>query len=457
MGAVTTDGSCGSQHGNTICGNWPSGSCCSVNGFCGNTTAYCGTGCQSGPCSPSGSSTPLASPTVVAVTTNGSCGSQNGGTICGNWPSGACCSVNGYCGNTTAYCGAGCQSGPCNPSGSSSSTATPTTGAVTIDGSCGSQHGGTVCGNWPSGACCSINGFCGNTTAYCGSGCQSGPCVGTSTPSASPTPGAVTTNGSCGSQNGGTVCGNWPSGSCCSPAGFCGNTTAYCGTGCQSGPCGTGTSTTSATPSPEPTITHNPACPADNNTQFTDIFSTTYDIRCGLSIVGTQGYSAHADNFPKCLEFCDILGGCAGVTYVDPVTNTDANCLPYTAFTGYGTAANINTYSGVSINGPTSKSASSMALCPVDNGANYTDTFGVQYGIGCDQSLPGTGPQGAGGPSLVNTNAPNLDGCLLYCSIYTGCVAVDFTTAQVSINCQPLFNVTGPAIAATGSQYAQAN
>ena len=100
-----------------------------------------------------------------------------------------------------------------------------------------------------------------------------------------------------------------------------------------------------------------------------------------------------------------------------------------------------------------------MVLCPADNGANYTDTFGVQYGIGCDQSIPGVGPGGSGGAELVSTNAPNLDGCLLYCSIYTSCTAVDFTstTGPGNLNCFPYLKVTGAAIGSAGSQYAQQN
>lgn len=48
--AVTTDGTCGAGNGNTVCGNWPNGNCCSMYGFCGNTAAHCGAGCQSGNC-----------------------------------------------------------------------------------------------------------------------------------------------------------------------------------------------------------------------------------------------------------------------------------------------------------------------------------------------------------------------------------------------------------------------
>ncbi|KAK4965659.1 hypothetical protein LTR66_012098 [Elasticomyces elasticus] len=47
---ITTDGTCGVTNNNMVCGNWYQGSCCSMYGYCGNTTAHCGDGCQSGPC-----------------------------------------------------------------------------------------------------------------------------------------------------------------------------------------------------------------------------------------------------------------------------------------------------------------------------------------------------------------------------------------------------------------------
>ncbi|KAK9688705.1 hypothetical protein RND81_09G005400 [Saponaria officinalis] len=45
---------CGKQANNALC---PNGLCCSQFGFCGTTTAYCGTGCQS-QCTPGGGPTP---------------------------------------------------------------------------------------------------------------------------------------------------------------------------------------------------------------------------------------------------------------------------------------------------------------------------------------------------------------------------------------------------------------
>lgn len=79
------------------------------------TDIHIGNGCQSGNC------------TIGGITTDGTCGIAYGYSTCGNW---SCCSNSGYCGNTTAFCGSGCQSGPClnappPPPGGSSSTAKP--------------------------------------------------------------------------------------------------------------------------------------------------------------------------------------------------------------------------------------------------------------------------------------------------------------------------------------------
>ncbi|TEA14839.1 Oviduct-specific glycoprotein [Colletotrichum sidae] len=114
---------------------------------------------------------------------------------------------------------------------------------VSADGNCGPAHGGTVCEGSTYGDCCSSAGYCGSSADHCGSGCQSGKCL----------TGAETTDGTCGAGAGanGALCGSWPSGDCCSSAGWCGNTDAHCGTGCQSGSCkdGSGGSTVVVDPS----------------------------------------------------------------------------------------------------------------------------------------------------------------------------------------------------------------
>ncbi|KAJ4235468.1 hypothetical protein NW757_013509 [Fusarium falciforme] len=44
-GDISKDGKCGPDHGNTNCIGSTFGSCCSLNGECGMSTAHCGTGC----------------------------------------------------------------------------------------------------------------------------------------------------------------------------------------------------------------------------------------------------------------------------------------------------------------------------------------------------------------------------------------------------------------------------
>ncbi|APA08080.1 hypothetical protein SS1G_00265 [Sclerotinia sclerotiorum 1980 UF-70] len=122
------------------------GGCCSAYGYCGNTTDYCGTGCQSafGTCSGA---------TVQPSGNSFLCGASNAGLSC---TGGLCCSGSGYCGNTTDYCDVGCQSkyGACTADASE-----PTTG-----GTCGPNFGGATCGG---NQCCSVSGYCGTSQDYC--------------------------------------------------------------------------------------------------------------------------------------------------------------------------------------------------------------------------------------------------------------------------------------------------
>jgi hypothetical protein len=92
--AVGRGGACG-----TTAGKCNSGLCCSQYGYCDSTEYHCGTGCQ-----PSfGTCYGLTPPPVARA--NDACGA--GKTSCGN---NLCCSQWGYCGSTSDYCGTGCQS-----------------------------------------------------------------------------------------------------------------------------------------------------------------------------------------------------------------------------------------------------------------------------------------------------------------------------------------------------------
>ncbi|TAQ89518.1 hypothetical protein B7494_g2162 [Chlorociboria aeruginascens] len=195
----------------------------------------------------------------ATYSTDGTCGPANGGTICDPtttlYPAGGCCSLKTvaraavripprlidpmddadqhsmeqrairpahtadaappmgtYCGTTSDHClvSNGCQSGCTDASTSSTPPSSTTTGEpvisavtstlassaaatapVTTDGTCGTSNNNEVCGNWPNGNCCSMYGFCGNTSAHCGAGCQSGDCISAPAvpaPSATPAP-----------------------------------------------------------------------------------------------------------------------------------------------------------------------------------------------------------------------------------------------------------------------------
>jgi hypothetical protein len=97
------------------------------------------------------------------------CGAGAADAQCAN---NLCCSKWGFCGSTDAYCGDGCQSGPCQTQGPEQC------GAAAADAQCANN------------LCCSKWGFCGSTDAYCGDGCQNGPCT-TPPPSTPPAPGGL--------------------------------------------------------------------------------------------------------------------------------------------------------------------------------------------------------------------------------------------------------------------------
>ena len=197
-----------------------------------------------------------------------------------------------------------------------------------------------------------------------------------------------------------------------------------------------------------------PVCPASNNTQYTDFAGTTYNVKCGLQITGGNSYMAHADTFAKCLEYCDIVGGCAAVTYLDGEASTDTNCFSYSTFSSYNSNSATNVYSGVAVNGATTGSISNVALCPGSNQTTITDNMGVSYFIGCDQTIQGFGPPG--GQALASTVTTDLDGCVQYCSDYYTCVGVVFSgypPAKGSENCYPQFS-TGAVSYQAGTQYA---
>ena len=146
---------------------WPPILTVSFHRYCGSTQAHCGQGCQNGcngsPTEGQPPATTSAEPVIApqtgtnplnpdATTTDGTCGASNGNTVCGNWPNGNCCSMYGFCGSTSAHCGAGCQSGNCLSApivpapGPSPAPAAPNGGSFIVVGESGvpAMHAGLL-------------------------------------------------------------------------------------------------------------------------------------------------------------------------------------------------------------------------------------------------------------------------------------------------------------------------
>ena len=272
--SLSSDGSCGGSFG---CQGSVHGNCCSQWGWCGSTTAYCGTGCQSsfGTCGTSNSSS-----SALQISADKTCGPTTSNTCQGS-TYGNCCSQYGYCGSTSDYCGTGCQAGfgTCGQassgnSSSPSSIVSPSPSAISSSAAASqavsypvdtmteaitytttlTQTGGAYTAT--SGSSAASSGFTGVTLP---TSQPSGfiTMVSSTTTSASPSTSStyipdlvtiipthlrrrrqsgltISPNGLCGSSTGYTCMGS-NFGDCCSQYGYCGSLDAYCANGCQNG------------------------------------------------------------------------------------------------------------------------------------------------------------------------------------------------------------------------------
>ncbi|KAI9155913.1 hypothetical protein H9P43_009023 [Blastocladiella emersonii ATCC 22665] len=192
----------------------PGGQCCSQYGWCGTTSAYCGTGCSSqcdkvaipnlpvcGGTSPSPTSTATATGTAVSPSPTGTlvpggrCILPAGSDQCSATqlcPGGQCCSQYGWCGTTADHCGTGCQGqcdkkavaglptcGSSSVTATSTSTRTPTPTSTTPSGAIRTVTPAGVCllnsnlgtcsatEACPGGVCCGPDGYCGSGPSNC--------------------------------------------------------------------------------------------------------------------------------------------------------------------------------------------------------------------------------------------------------------------------------------------------
>ncbi|KAK4135981.1 carbohydrate-binding module family 18 protein, partial [Trichocladium antarcticum] len=201
---ISTDGRCGTANGKTCIGSGLGG-CCSATGYCGNDPVHCGQGCQTNYASQCRTNN---------ISTDSKCGTANGKTCVGSGL-GGCCSAAGSCGNDPVHCGQGCQKNYASQC---------RTNNISTDGKCGTANGKT-CVSSGFGGCCSAAGSCGNNPSHCDEGCQKGYASQCKTDS-------ISTDGQCGTASGKTCIGSGLGG-CCSATGYCGNTPNHCSQGCQ--------------------------------------------------------------------------------------------------------------------------------------------------------------------------------------------------------------------------------
>ncbi|KAF3031169.1 hypothetical protein E8E12_000443 [Didymella heteroderae] len=153
---VSTAGACGTNSPiNATCPGSTFGPCCSIQGWCGDTTNHCAADlCYSGECTK-----PAAGDALVS--TDGSCGpSTSNNATCTGSSFGTCCSMDGYCGDSDNHCGAGmCYPGACITSDNVPSPS----------GECGPLHPGSyVCEGTSFGPCCNQYEYCGSGSDFCG-------------------------------------------------------------------------------------------------------------------------------------------------------------------------------------------------------------------------------------------------------------------------------------------------
>jgi hypothetical protein len=149
--------------------------CCSASGFCGNSPAHCGLGCDpkhsfNGKCAnPGPGPTPPTPPTPLPKPPTPSNQEACGTVMCSS--NAPCCSKYGYCGSTPDHCGNGCQAGKSFNGKCLAAPSTPTPNPPITPPkqlACGKS----MCTS--AAPCCSKYGYCGSTPAHCGGGCQAG-------------------------------------------------------------------------------------------------------------------------------------------------------------------------------------------------------------------------------------------------------------------------------------------
>ncbi|KAH7081987.1 hypothetical protein BKA63DRAFT_223896 [Paraphoma chrysanthemicola] len=223
---VARGGACGASPGRC-----DTGLCCSQYGYCDTTEYHCGTGCQStyGTC--------YGLTPAPVLRANDACGA--GKASCGTT---LCCSQWGYCGTTTDYCGTGCQSGfgKCNAAASSSVRVSSSSRASSSPAPASSSSRAS---SSPAPASSSSSRASSSPAPASSSSSRASSSSASASASVTPTPGVYAyLDEKCGPTVGKKAAPgrSADSGLCCGAAGTAGYTDEHCLNGCQTawGRCG---------------------------------------------------------------------------------------------------------------------------------------------------------------------------------------------------------------------------
>lgn len=180
--------------------------------------------------------------------------------------------------------------------------------SISTTGRCGAQYKGLTCKGSTYGECCSKYNYCGGSSDHCGSGCQTGyGTCGSTAPK-------ISTDGSCGGTKGFTCLGS-TYGNCCK-SGYCGKTSAYCGTGCnaQFGSCSIAPVSSTPKASTSPTRAATPSVPSPSRVATPSLSSPSR-----AATPSAPSPSQKVSDNSRCGNDYDAKGGmtCAGSRYGD--------------------------------------------------------------------------------------------------------------------------------------------
>ncbi|KAL8967828.1 MAG: hypothetical protein Q9197_005215 [Variospora fuerteventurae] len=240
------------------------------------------------------------------------------------------------------------------------------------------------------------------------------------------------------------------------------------------------TASTSAGTPPSFSVAAQP-CPGSDGQPFVNEQGTVFDITCSCTYPGNDLLTPHCDTFQQCILACDnyvpdpaIAGGrgCVAaswgygnpggncylkfeigqIVYGDPnaascklrdyvipgsvssssssISSTSSSipvvsqssptsAPPVVTPTPSSSTTPIPASSSSNPSGPQPSYISGTADCPAQNGAIYTDGFGVEYEIACGVEINGDN-------ALRAAHADTFEKCVAFCDLLPGCTAVTY-------------------------------